>query len=128
MEKVVLTCHRVYNDYRHKYRGVEEKYSGVTGTHNPSMEFHTYILYSKLADKYYIGHTNDTARRLVEHNSDRAGWTKPYQPWELAWSRKLETRAEAMKIERYLKSLKDRKLIAQYIAGWRSSIPACRNS
>jgi hypothetical protein len=35
--------------------------------------FYVYILYSESADRYYIGHTNDPERRLVEHNTSELG-------------------------------------------------------
>jgi len=34
--------------------------------------FFIYIIYSPSADKYYIGHSDDPIRRLVNHN------TKPF--------------------------------------------------
>ena len=38
----------------------------------PMETFSVYILYSKSADKYYIGHTKDMTRRLAEHNDPYA--------------------------------------------------------
>ncbi|MCP4551496.1 MAG: GIY-YIG nuclease family protein, partial [Bacteroidetes bacterium] len=43
--------------------------------------FHIYIIYSKSADKYYIGHTNDVDRRITEHNSDpKMTYTHKFRP------------------------------------------------
>jgi hypothetical protein len=35
--------------------------------------FYVYILYSESADRYYIGHTNDSERRLIEHKTSELG-------------------------------------------------------
>jgi len=83
----------------------------------------TYILHSEGNDKYYIGSTNNLERRLKEHNEKDIGYTSKYHPWELLYSETFPNRVQAMKSEKYLKSLKDKALIKKYIAGWRSSIP-----
>ena len=82
----------------------------------------TYILYSPGYDRYYIGQTNNIKIRLEQHNEGRLSWTKPYRPWILAYQEEFRTRSEAMRREKYLKSLKNKERIKQYIAGWRSSI------
>ncbi len=80
-----------------------------------------YVLYSKKCDKYYIGHTNNIERRLCEHNDvNHKGWTRYHQPWSLVYTEKSIDRSDAMRKEKYLKSLKSRKRIEKYIAGWRS--------
>jgi len=89
------------------------------------MQFNVYILYGKSAGLYYIGHTNDIQRRLVQHNDIKAaGFTKRYQPWELISTEKFSTRAEAMQRERYLKSLKNKERLNEYIWG-RNKIFSC---
>ena len=81
-----------------------------------------YILYSDRYDKYYIGHTNTLKRRLEEHNDpEKRGWTNSYKPWSLVYSEDFKTRSEAMYQEKYLKSLKSKTKVKEYIAGWRSS-------
>ena len=70
------------------------------------MSFSVYILKSKVADVYYIGSTQDVLKRIEVHNSSRAKWTKRYQPWFLEYSEDYETRSEAVKRERFLKSQK----------------------
>lgn len=85
------------------------------------MGYAVYIIYSDKFDKYYIGHTNDVERRLAEHNSVKAGYTKSYQPWTLVYEQKFDRRIEAMTLEKYIKSFKNKSRIKAYIAGWRSS-------
>ncbi|MBA4250930.1 MAG: endonuclease [Chlorobiaceae bacterium] len=69
--------------------------------------YFVYILRSNLFGRYYIGSTEDVEKRLRVHNSSQAKWTKRYQPWELVYQEKFETRSEAVRRERELKSLKN---------------------
>ena len=80
--------------------------------------FYVYILYSKSADRYYIGHTNDPDRRLEEHNTlIKNSYTFKYRPWiSKACFEVAEARGEARKIESYLKRMKSRKLIEKLIS------------
>ncbi|WP_333908728.1 GIY-YIG nuclease family protein [Marinigracilibium pacificum] len=40
------------------------------------MKYHSYILYSRILDKYYVGHTGDLlTERLRKHNSNHKGFT-----------------------------------------------------
>ena len=85
------------------------------------MSYAVYIIYSDKFDMYYIGQTNNVRHRLEEHNSDKAGYTISCQPWILVYEQKFNSRTEAMILEKYLKSFKNKKRIKAYIAGWRSS-------
>lgn len=44
--------------------------------------FFVYILYSRSADRYYVGQTENFERRLQFHNSGGVFLTKPYKPGE----------------------------------------------
>jgi putative endonuclease len=70
------------------------------------MSFHVYILRSEIVEKFYIGSTSDLEKRIKLHNSTKARWTKKYQPWVLIHIEEFISRSEAIKRERYLKSLK----------------------
>ncbi len=70
------------------------------------MSFSVYILKSVVADVYYIGSTQDVLKRIEVHNSSRAKWTKRNQPWVLEYFEEYETRSEAVRRERFLKSQK----------------------
>ncbi|MDP2927065.1 MAG: GIY-YIG nuclease family protein [bacterium] len=86
------------------------------------MKYIVYILFSKSTDRYYIGQTNNIERRLKEHNDNtKTSYTRRYQPWQPLYKKEFPSRARAVKAERYLKSLKNKERIKQYIAGWRSS-------
>ncbi len=82
------------------------------------MTYFVYILYSKSADKYYIGHSPDPSKRLAEHNSyvDTKKFTAKHQPWIMMKQFPVsENRGQAIRIERYIKKQKCRKTIQQII-------------
>ena len=75
-----------------------------------------YILYSREADKYYIGCTEDTiTERLRRHLSNHRGFTSRAKDWALVYSEIFDTRTEAVKRERELKSWKSRSRIKELI-------------
>ena len=64
-----------------------------------------YVL-SNSGGKFYIGVTDDVARRLGDHNSGVSKWTKKFRPWVLAWQQGPMTLSEARKLENWLKRQK----------------------
>ena len=70
------------------------------------MSFYVYMLRSEIVEKFYIGSISDLGKRIKLYNSTKARWTKKYQPWVLIHSEEFISRSEAIKRERYLKSLK----------------------
>jgi putative endonuclease len=74
--------------------------------------YYIYIIYSKSSDRYYIGYSNDPERRLEEHNTKPFNtYTSKHRPWAMKAAFPVsEDRGKAMKIERYLKKLKSRKV------------------
>ncbi len=68
-------------------------------------KFYAYILKSKFHNKHYYGHTSDLNKRIVDHNAGLSTYTKTYLPWELIYFEEFSTRSEAMKREKYFKSL-----------------------
>jgi putative endonuclease len=83
------------------------------------MEFFIYILYSESSDLYYIGYTNDFTRRFKEHNiSEHPTYTSKHRPWVLKVVYTCgNLKAEAVKIERFIKKQKSRSLIERLIEG-----------
>jgi putative endonuclease len=67
--------------------------------------FFVYVLLSQKDKKFYVGQTNDLADRVLRHNEGRVRATKGRRPLLLAWTESFPTRAEAVRRERYLKSL-----------------------
>jgi putative endonuclease len=80
--------------------------------------FYIYILFSEAANKYYIGHTEDYKRRLIEHNNDRRTitFTHKYRPWILKSVFAIKgSRSDAINIETFIKKQKSKKFIEQLI-------------
>ena len=80
--------------------------------------YFVYILFSEGFDKYYIGQTNSLENRLERHNEfDLSNtYTSKYRPWMLVAFVEIGTdRGDAMKVERRLKALKSKKIIANFV-------------
>ena len=73
--------------------------------------YYVYLLESVKDGRYYIGHTRDLEMRLTYHNSGRSRYTKGKGPWKIIGHKTYQSRGDAMKEERRLKKLKNKKLI-----------------
>jgi putative endonuclease len=81
------------------------------------MNFYIYLLYSESSDKYYVGYSYNPLKRLSEHNnSEHLTYTSKHRPWQLkAIFLVGSNEAEAIKIERFIKQQKSRKLLEKLI-------------
>jgi len=73
------------------------------------MPYYVYVLRSKKNGYRYIGQTNNLKRRIDEHN---LGLTKSIRfqlPFSLEYTEKFETRVDAVRREKFLKSGKGRE-------------------
>ena len=79
--------------------------------------YYIYFLYSDQSDKYYIGYTEQPEARLYEHNySDKNSFTSKHRPWKIvALFECGDERSIAMKIEKFIKKQKSRRLIEDII-------------
>lgn len=70
--------------------------------------FFVYVLISESHGRRYVGQTDNIQRRLVEHNSaghnSRKFTSRHAGPWRVVHQEAFETRAEAMRREKWLKS------------------------
>jgi putative endonuclease len=81
------------------------------------MEYYVYILYSEKCDRYYVGHSDNVERRLVEHNSGRGGkYTSRCKQWELMYTETYESNTLAVNRELEIKNKKNRKYIERLIS------------
>jgi predicted GIY-YIG superfamily endonuclease len=80
------------------------------------MAFTAYVLQNP-DGRVYIGSTDDVSRRLSEHQTGLAGWTKSRGPWTLVYSEDFATRAEAMHRERQLKGGQGREWLKKMLDG-----------
>ena|SRR6187402_552934 len=79
--------------------------------------FYIYILFSESSNLYYVGYSSDVKRRLIEHNtSERNTFSSKHRPWRLAAVFSCGfIEADAIRLERYIKKQKSRKLIEQLV-------------
>ena len=71
--------------------------------------FTTYILYSQLLDRYYIGFTADDIKcRLAKHLANHRGFTGKAKDWILVYQQSFITKQEAMQREKEIKSWKSK--------------------
>ncbi len=74
--------------------------------------FYTYVLYSEVHCKTYVGYTSNLIGRVEAHNHPQnKGWTKRHQPWILIYSESFPTKSAAMHRELELKSYRGREFI-----------------
>ena len=66
--------------------------------------YFVYAISSKVRNYIYVGLTSNLEERVTRHNKGNEKTTKPYRPFKLVYSEKLDTRIKARKREKYLKS------------------------
>ena len=75
-----------------------------------------YILYSQSLNKFYIGHSCEALQeRLRKHLSNHKGFTSKVKDWEIIYSEKFDSKSNAYKREREIKSWKSAFRIQQLI-------------
>ncbi|OGU77207.1 MAG: excinuclease ABC subunit C [Ignavibacteria bacterium RBG_16_34_14] len=72
------------------------------------MKHYLYILKSETADKYYIGISKHSLKRLEYHNTVEKGFTSRYRPWKIVFSKEYASKEEAMMIQRKIKGWKNK--------------------
>jgi putative endonuclease len=53
--------------------------------------------------KFYIGLSDDVARRVQQHNAGQSRWTKGRGPWTIVWQSEESSVTDARKLENRLK-------------------------
>ena len=76
---------------------------------------YVYILQSESDKEFYIGQTNDLRRRYAEHTAGRVDSTKHRLPMKLLCYEAYNTKEEAARREKYLKSSDGKKDIRKHI-------------
>ncbi len=76
-----------------------------------------YIIFSKSHDKFYVGESVDAIERTAQHNQGfyKHASTSYTSDWELKLTLTLNTKAAALQIERYIKSMKSKAFIVKLI-------------
>ena len=75
------------------------------------MPYFTYILKSQKNKDIYMGSCENVLIRLCRHNTGRVKSTKGYAPWSLLEYKEFDTRSEAVKCERLLKTHQQKDII-----------------
>lgn len=79
--------------------------------------YYLYILHSNSADKYYVGIAADYKKRWTEHNNGESRFTSAYNDWKLVAAFEFSSKAEAARMEQYLKKSKSRRLVEELVFG-----------
>ncbi|MCH8306307.1 MAG: GIY-YIG nuclease family protein [Candidatus Marinimicrobia bacterium] len=77
--------------------------------------YYVYVLYSEKIDRLYIGQTKDLDRRLREHFEGDSFYTKRADDWKHFHTEEIETRSQAMKREKQLKSARGRDYLRKLL-------------
>ena len=76
----------------------------------------TYVLYSEILDRYYIGSTrNPIEERLSKHLSKHDGFTTKAKDWKIVFKEHFEQYEQALEKEKLIKSWKSRRMIEKLI-------------
>ena len=75
-------------------------------------KFVTYVLYSAIHNKMYIGYTSDLIDRFHSHNEFATkGYTIKFRPWQVIHVEFFDTKQAALRREKELKSSRGRAYI-----------------
>ena len=72
--------------------------------------FYTYVIKNNKGD-IYKGHSDNVQRRISEHNRGNTKSTRKGSDWQLKYCESFDTREEAIKREKYLKSAAGRRFL-----------------
>ncbi len=70
-----------------------------------SSMYTVYILKNQKG-RHYIGYTKNLTNRLRKHNSGDSSYTKKRGPWKVVYQERYQSKKEAFKRERQIKSFK----------------------
>ncbi len=77
--------------------------------------YYVYVLKSEKDGLRYIGSGEDVFERLRRHNKGDYRFTKGHRPWKVVYKEVYNSRSEAMRRERFLKSGQGRKFLDEII-------------
>jgi len=75
-----------------------------------------YILQSLKNNRYYVGHTSNIEKRLLQHNSGLTYSTRNHIPWKIVYQKEFNSKSIAQHFELKIKKMKSRQFIEKLIA------------
>ena len=66
------------------------------------MAYRVYVIRNR-EGKFYIGLSDDVARRVQQHDAGQSQWTKGRGPWTIVWQSEESSLTDAKKLENRLK-------------------------
>jgi len=89
--------------------------------------FTVYVLYNPEYRKTYVGQTSSLEHRLIQHRNGLSTWTARFPgEWTLIHQESFDTRPDAMKRERQLKSGGGRRFIQTLVDGINGESNTCK--
>jgi putative endonuclease len=82
--------------------------------------FYVYVLRSGTTGRFYVGHTSDLTQRVGQHNNGITKSTKNRGPWNMLHNEHFQTKADAMRRERFLKTGQGREELKRILSMERS--------
>ncbi len=80
--------------------------------------YYVYVLYSEKHHKTYTGYSQDPQQRLLSHNElSKKGWTIKFRPWKIVHVEVFQSKQDAIKREKFLKTGKGRVFISKEVLG-----------
>ncbi len=78
---------------------------------------YVYIIHSEIAKRYYVGETAFPDNRLIEHNTGKysGASTRIGTDWKICKLIACLQRTDALKVEKYIKTMKSSKFIGQLV-------------
>jgi len=74
--------------------------------------FTVYVLFSPKFRKIYVGFTANLEQRMIAHNQlAKKGFTVKFRPWEILFTEQFESKTDAMRREKALKTAAGRAFI-----------------
>ncbi|MEK7449691.1 MAG: GIY-YIG nuclease family protein [Planctomycetota bacterium] len=80
--------------------------------------YYLYILQSEKDKRTYVGFSQNITLRLKQHNAGKVNATKNRCPFQIIYSEKLPTAAEAKQREKYWKTGAGRRKLMKLLSGF----------
>ncbi len=80
--------------------------------------YYVYFLKNQKNDDLYIGSTENLDDRIALHNAGRVKSTKFCRPWQLAGYEEYNSRNEAVRREKFLKTGQQKELLRRKYTAW----------